>query len=420
MTALPTVATHGAPGGLFGACMTRWLTVIGIGEDGYEGLGKQARRALMGATHILGAPRQLALLPHCLKASRESWPSPFTLEPVWARRGEPTCVLASGDPMLFGVGASLGRQVEPHEWTVIPAPSSFALAAARLGWPLQEVECLSVVARPVCGVNQYLHNGRRLLVLSQDGHSPAQLAESLRQAGFGASRIWVLEHLGGPLERITDGIARDWPDQAHAALNVVAVECRGETASVGYPLTVGLPDESFENDGQLTKRDIRAMTLSRLAPRPYELLWDVGAGCGSVGIEWARSHPSCRAVAIEANASRQAMILTNRETLGAPSLSLVAGHAPEALEGLEPPDAIFVGGGVTVPGMLDTCWAALKPGGRLVANAVTLQSEAELVRWREIHGGELIRMQIAHAKPLGGFDTWRNALPITLLYVAKP
>lgn len=400
--------------------MARWLTVIGIGEDGYEGLGKEARRALLGAAHIIGAPRQLELLPHCLRASREPWPSPFTLEPVWARRGEATCVLASGDPMLFGVGASLARQVDPHEWVVIPAPSSFSLAAARLGWALQEVELLSVVARPASGVNRYLHDGRRLLVLSQDGHSPAQLAESLRQAGFGASRIWVLEHLGGPLEHKTQGIARDWPAHTHAALNVVAIECRSETALAGYPLTVGLPDDSFENDGQLTKRDVRALTLSRLAPRPHELLWDVGAGCGSVGIEWMRSHPSCRAVAIEANASRQAMILSNRETLGVPALSLIAGRAPEALEGLEPPDAIFVGGGVTVPGMLDACWAALKPGGRLVANAVTLQSEAELVRWREAHGGELIRMQIAHAKPLGGFDTWRSALPITLLSVAKP
>ncbi|WP_462383713.1 precorrin-6y C5,15-methyltransferase (decarboxylating) subunit CbiE [Pseudomonas sp. Marseille-QA0892] len=400
--------------------MARWLTVIGIGENGYEGLGKQARRALLTAAHIIGAPRQLELLPHCLKASRQPWPSPFTLEPVWARRGEPTCVLASGDPMLFGVGASLGRQVEPHEWTVLPAPSSFSLAAARLGWPLQDVELLSVVARPASGVNRYLHEGRRLLVLSQDGQSPAQLADLLRQAGFGASRLWVLEHLGGPLERMTDGIARDWPNHVHAALNVVAIECRCETALKGYPLTAGLPDESFENDGQLTKRDIRALTLSRLAPRPQELLWDVGAGCGSIGIEWMRSHPSCRAVAIEANATRQAMILSNRDTLGVPSLSLIAGRAPEALEGLEPPDAIFVGGGVTVPGMLDACWTALKPGGRLVANAVTLQSEAELVRWRETHGGELIRMQLAHAKPLGGFDTWRSALPITLLCVAKP
>ena len=400
--------------------MIPWLTVVGIGEDGYPGLGKQARRALLDAQVIIGGPRQLALLPPCLRAIREPWPQPFALAPVLDRRGTPVCVLASGDPMLFGVGASLSRQLSADELQVLPAPSSYSLAAARLGWPLQEVALVSVVARPLAGVVRHLHPGARLLVLSNDGHSPAALAALLVDQGFGASQLQVLEHLGGPLERRISGRARDWSLAEAAALNLVAIEVLSETGEAGMPLTPGLPDSAYRHDGQLTKRDVRAVTLARLAPRPGELLWDVGAGCGSIGIEWARSHSRCRVLAIEADAGRQANILHNRDQLGAPALQLVAGQAPEALAGLATPDAIFIGGGLTAPGVLDSCWAALKPGGRLVANAVTLQTEAALVAFRERHGGDLTRLQVAQAQPLGAFDTWRAALPITLLDVVKP
>jgi len=400
--------------------MIPWLTVVGIGEDGYPGLGKQARRALLDAQVIIGGPRQLALLPPCLRAICEPWPQPFTLAPVLDRRGTPICVLASGDPMLFGVGASLSRQLSADELQVLPAPSSYSLAAARLGWPLQEVALMSVVARPLAGVVRHLHPGARLLVLSNDGHSPAALAALLVDQGLGASQLQVLEHLGGPLERRISGRAQDWSLAEAAALNLVAIEVLSETGEAGLPLTPGLPDSAYRHDGQLTKRDVRAVTLSRLAPRPGELLWDVGAGCGSIGIEWARSHPRCRVLAIEVDAGRQAHILHNRDQLGAPALQLVAGQAPEALAGLATPDAIFIGGGLTEPGVLDSCWAALKPGGRLVANAVTLQTEAALVAFRERHGGDLTRLQVAQAQPLGAFDTWRAALPITLLDVVKP
>lgn len=399
--------------------MIPWLTVVGIGEDGYPGLGKQARRALLEAGVVIGGPRQLALLPPCIRATREPWPQPFALAPVLDRRGTPVCVLASGDPMLFGVGASLARQLSADELQVLPAPSSYSLAAARLGWPLQDVTLLSVVARPLAAVVRHLHPGARLLVLSNDGHSPAALAALLVEQGFGASQLQVLEHLGGPLERRITGRARDWSLAEAAALNLVAIEVLSETGETGLPLTPGLPDSAYRHDGQLTKRDVRAVTLARLAPRPGELLWDVGAGCGSIGIEWARSHPGCRALAIEADAGRQAHILHNRDQLGAPALHLVAGQAPEALAGLATPDAIFIGGGLTAPGVLDTCWAALRPGGRLVANAVTLQTEAALVAFRERHGGDLTRLQVAQAQPLGAFDTWRAALPITLLDVVK-
>ncbi|WP_434775125.1 precorrin-6y C5,15-methyltransferase (decarboxylating) subunit CbiE [Pseudomonas oryzihabitans] len=400
--------------------MIPWLTVVGIGEDGYPGLGKSARRALLEAQVVIGGPRQLALLPPCIRAVREPWPQPFALAPVLDRRGTSVCVLASGDPMLFGVGASLSRQLSADELQVLPAPSSYSLAAARLGWPLQEVALLSVVARPLAGVVRHLHPGARLLVLSNDGHSPAALAALLVDQGFGASQLQVLEHLGGPLERRIAGRAEAWSLAEAAALNLVAIEVLSETGEAGLPLTPGLPDDAYRHDGQLTKRDVRAVTLARLAPRPGELLWDVGAGCGSIGIEWARSHPSCRALAVEADAGRQAHILYNRDHLGAPALQLVAGQAPEALAGLATPDAIFIGGGLTAPGVLDACWTALRPGGRLLANAVTLQTEAALVAFRECHGGDLTRLQVAQAQPLGAFDTWRVALPITLLHSRKP
>ncbi|WP_060518564.1 bifunctional cobalt-precorrin-7 (C(5))-methyltransferase/cobalt-precorrin-6B (C(15))-methyltransferase [Pseudomonas sp. NBRC 111134] len=400
--------------------MAPWLTVVGIGEDGFSGLGKQARRSLLGAARIFGSPRQLDLLPRCVPGERLGWPSPFSLGPVLALRGEPVCVLASGDPMFFGVGASLARQVPASEMRVLSMPSSCALAAARLGWPLQEVQVVSLVARPLSALNAHLHSGVRLLVLSNDGDSPAAIAALLRERGFGPSRLRVLEHLGGQQERELAGTAQDWPHAEIAALNLVAIECLATPDAPRLHRLAGLPDSAFRHDGQLTKRDVRAITLARLAPQPGELLWDVGAGCGSIGIEWMRAHPACRALAIEADEGRQGFIEHNRDALGVPGLQLICGKAPAALQGLEQPDAIFIGGGVTREGVLDLCWANLRPGGRLVANAVTLQSELALAHFREQHGGELTRIHVAHAQPLGAFDTWRQALPITLLEVVKP
>lgn len=400
--------------------MGSWLTVVGIGEDGFKGLGKNARRALLGASRIIGGQRQLDLLPACIRGERQRWPSPFSLEPVLAHRGTPVCVLASGDPMLFGVGASLARQVPGTDLSIIPAPSSCSLAAARMGWPLQDVVTLSVVARPIAAISAQLFSGARLLILSNDRHSPAAIGALLRERGFGPSRMSVLEHLGGDAERRVDGHACDWRDPPIADLNLMAIECIAEPNTPRLSRLAGLPDTAFQHDGQLTKRDVRAITLARLAPVPGELLWDVGAGSGSIGIEWMRAHPSCRALAIEADEGRQQLIEHNRDALGVPGLQLIRGRAPQALSGLEPPDAIFIGGGVTRDGVLDACWTALKPGGRLVANAVTLQSEMTLINWREQHGGELTRLHIAQAHPLGDFDTWRQALPITLLEVIKP
>jgi len=375
--------------------MSPWLTVVGIGEDGFGGLGKNARRALLGASRVFGGQRQLDLLPRCISAERLLWPSPFSLAPLLALRGEPVCVLASGDPMFFGVGASLARQLDAGEMSVLPMPSSCTLAAARLGWPLQEVTTLSVVARPLAALNAHLYSGVRLLVLSNDGSSPAAIAALLRERGFGPSRLQVFEHLGGADERCLRGTAEDWPHGHTADLNLVAIECLAALDAPRLSPLAGLPDTAFRHDGQLTKRDVRAITLARLAPQPGELLWDVGA-------------------------RRARVIEHNRDALGVPGLQLIRGRAPQALEGLERPDAIFIGGGVTRAGVLQHCWQHLRPGGRLVANAVTLQSELTLVNWREQHGGELTRIHIAQAQPLGEFDTWRQALPITLLEAIKP
>lgn len=402
--------------------MVPWLTVVGIGEDGFFGLGRAARRALLDAVVVIGGERHLAMLPAKVRARRESWPKPFDIAPIEAYRGTPVCVLASGDPMLFGVGATLARTVPLDEIHVISAPSSLSLAAARLGWPLQDVSVVSLVGRPLAALAGHVRDGARVFVLSRDGRSPFEIAALLNARGFGSSSMSVFENLGGPRERRIDARADTWADmwaeETVGALNVVALECHGRRES-SLPLTIGLPDSAFLNDGQLTKRDVRAITLARLAPVPGALLWDVGAGCGSIGIEWMRSHSACKAIAIESNPRRHAFIVHNRDALGVPGLQLVEGRAPDALTGLPTPDAVFIGGGVTTPGVLEACWSNLREGGRLVANAVTLQGEAALVEWRNRHGGTLTRIAISEAEPLGGFDVWRPALPITLLDVTK-
>ncbi|KAB2676808.1 precorrin-6y C5,15-methyltransferase (decarboxylating) subunit CbiE [Brucella tritici] len=401
--------------------MARWLTVIGIGEDGLDGLGKTALTALSSAAVIFGGKRHLDFLSGNIKAERVAWPSPFdeAFAMIEAYRGQPVVVLASGDPMFFGVGATLSRHFPPEEMHVLSYSSSLSLAAARMGWPLQDVRTVSVHGRPFEFLLPHVLPGERLLVLSNDGSTPAKTAAMLKKKGFGYSRMTVLEHIGGPKERRVQGIAENWSHERCADLNVLAIECVAAPEANLLSPVAGLPDEAFENDGQLTKRDVRAVTLSRLQPLPGQLLWDVGAGCGSIGIEWMRVHPSCRAIAIEADEQRQGMIERNRAALGAPGLQLVRGEAPFALEGLDEPDAIFIGGGVTDEGVLQACWNALKPGGRLVANAVTLQSEMLLFNWREKFGGELTRLGVAQAGALGSFDVWRQALPVTIYCGSK-
>lgn len=403
--------------------MVQWLTIIGIGEDGYDGLGRHAREVLTAATTVFGGKRHLEFLPLELGAKRIAWPKPFSdaYPMLLGLRGQAVVVLASGDPMHFGMGATLTRYIKPDEMRIISAPSSFSLAAAAMGWPIQDAQCLSVHGRPLETLVKSLAPGARLLVLSNDGSTPAQAARLLATSGFPSARLTVLEHMGGEAERRFEGTAQGWGHPQCADLNVLAVDCGiPDQPSRVYGGLAGLPDEAYQHDGQLTKRDIRAVTLAHLAPLPGQLLWDVGAGCGSIGIEWMRSHPSCRALSIEADEKRQDLIVQNSKVLGVPDLQLVPGEAPAALTGLAAPDAVFIGGGVTDDGVLQACWQSLKPGGRFVANAVTIQSEMVLIRWRDTHGGDLIKLNISHAQPLGSFDTWRAALPVTIYSARKP
>ncbi|GAA3508094.1 precorrin-6Y C5,15-methyltransferase (decarboxylating) [Streptosporangium album] len=398
------------------------VTVVGVGADGWAGLSAAARRELRAAQVLMGSARQLALVPEPA-AERVVWPSPLLAALpalIASHEGRRVCVLASGDPMFHGIGTTLVRLLGPDRVRVLPHPSSVSLACARLGWAADQVEVVSVVTRPVESVHTAVHDGRRVLVLSADGRTPARIAALLARRGYGASPMTVLERLGGAEERTVSGTAEDWSLPVAHDLNVVAVECRATAGTAGLPCLPGLPDEAFEHDGQLTKREVRAVTLSRLAPVPGELLWDVGAGAGSVAIEWMRGHRANRAVAVESHPERAARISRNATDLGVPGLNVVAGTAPAALAGLEPPDAVFAGGGATVPGVLEGCWEALRPGGRLVANAVTVESEAVLASWYGRLGGDLVRLAVSRAAPVGGFTGWRPMMPVTIWTATKP
>ncbi|BCB88955.1 precorrin-6y C5,15-methyltransferase (decarboxylating) subunit CbiE [Phytohabitans suffuscus] len=389
--------------------------VVGIGADGWPGLSATAQAAVLAADVLLGSRRQLSLVP-AFEGERLPWPSP--LMPALpgllaARRGRRVCVLASGDPMHHGIGAAIVRILGPDRVTVLPHASSMSLACARLGWPMEEVEVVGLVGRPVENLHPYLTPGRRLLIL---GAGAATVAGILSSRGYEESRLTVLEQLGGPDERVVRGSAASpWP--GGDPLAIVAVECAGTTV---LPAVPGLPDDAYLHDGQLTKREVRAVTLARLAPAPGQLLWDVGAGAGSIAIEWMRAHRSCRAVAVESDPSRAAGVRANSTALGVPDLSIVEGRAPAALAGLPEPDAVFVGGGLTEPGVVEACWAALSPGGRLVANAVTLESEAVLATWHAKVGGDLTRIEVSRAGPVGGFTAWRPALPVVQWSAVRP
>ncbi|MER7670304.1 precorrin-6y C5,15-methyltransferase (decarboxylating) subunit CbiE [Kitasatospora sp. NPDC096128] len=398
------------------------ITVVGIGADGWPGLAATSRTALQSAEVVIGGPRQLELLPRdAVPAERLPWPSP--LRPavpglIADHAGRRIAVLASGDPMFFGIGRTLAEVVGAERLRVLPHPSSVSYACARLGWPLEATEVVSLVGRPPATLALALHPGRRLLVLSADAATPATVAALLTEHGFGTARLRVLEQLGDTArERELDGRADDWPHPPGDPLNLIAVELgEGPRSS----LVPGLPDTAYASDGQLTKRHVRAATLATLAPSPGELLWDVGGGSGSIAIEWLRAHRDCRAVSIERDPVRAERIEHNAAALGVPRLRVVTGRAPEALTELPVPDAVFIGGGLTAPGLLDSCWAALRPGGRLVANTVTLESEALLTEWYRRHGGELVKLAVAHAVPVGGFTGWRQAMPVTQWSAVKP
>ncbi|ACE93717.1 precorrin-6Y C5,15-methyltransferase (decarboxylating) (plasmid) [Rhizobium phaseoli] len=392
-----------------------WLTIIGIGEDGPEGLGEEARRLIAGAPAVFGGARHHALAAPLISGETFAWQSPFerSIEAVLARRGTPVVVLASGDPFLYGVGATLSRHVAAEEMRTIPAPSAFSLAASRLGWPLQDVAAISLHGRPIDLIRPHLHPGRRIVALTSDENGPRALANLLATDGFGQSQLTVLEALGGARERRRNAIAADFDLTDIDSLNVCALQiAAGEGARI-LPFAAGLEDGLFEHDGQITKREIRAMTVSALAPRHGQLLWDIGAGSGSIGIEWMLAEPSLKTIALEQSSERAARIARNASAFGVPHLAVVEGAAPGALAGLPEPDAIFIGGGGSEPNVIDAATAALKRGGRLVANAVTLEMEAVLLSEHAKRGGSLTRIEIARAGAIGGMSGWRPAMPVT-------
>ena len=385
------------------------VVVVGIGADGWSGLDAARRAAVASADVVLGGERHLAMLPDDVQVERRPWPSPLRaglpalLEELAGRR---VVALASGDPLISGVGSTLVDLLGAEAVEIMPAVSSVALARAWLGWAAETVE----VVRDHRTLPRHLAPDRRLLVLSADGTTPAQVARLLTESGYGDSTMTVLGDLGSDHESRVDGTAATWGDETASALNVIAVTCIG-TSQLG--LTAGLPDDAYDHDGQITKRDLRASALARLAPAPGQLLWDVGAGAGSIAIEWMRAHPACRAIAVEAREDRAKRIGANATALGVPSLVVVEGHAPEALAELEAPDAIFVGGGATEPGLLDACWDALQHGGRLVVHGVTLETEHLLAERFESVGGELTRLHVEHAAPIGSFTGWTPSRAIT-------
>lgn len=406
----------------FNAPTQKWLTVVGIGEDGVAGLGDEAKRAISGAAHVFGGRRHLALAAELIQGEARPWPTPFDSEmrDVVALRGENVCVLASGDPFLHGVGVTLSRAVPSAETRVLPAPSAFSLAASRLGWALQDIETVSLHGHAIDLIRPLLQPGARIISLTSDDEAPASIAKLVTDSGFGASRLTVLEALGGESERIRTAIAGDFDLENINPLNVLALELESSPQARILPLVSGLADDLFEHDGQITKREIRAVTLSTLAPRRGELLWDIGAGSGSVCIEWMLCHPSLRAIAIEHNADRADRIKRNASTCGVPGLTVVRGAAPDALTGLPTPDVIFIGGGGSDAGVFDAAISALRPGGRFVANAVTLEMEVLLLARHAALGGELLRLQVSRAAPVGSMTGWRPAMPVTQWSWVKP
>ena len=399
-----------------------WLSIVGISEAGLPSLGEKARDAIASAEFVFGGERHLQMAAPLIAGQEQRWQSPLSLsiDAVLALKNRKVCVLASGDPFHYGIGATLSRYIDSSQMTVYPQPSSFSLAAARLGWPLQDVVTLSLHGRPLDLVRPHLQPGARLLALTSDELGPKALAELLTETGFGVSIITVLEALGGEREIVRSQLAMNFDLNEINPLNLCAISVVALPGARVLPRATGLDDALFEHDGQITKREVRALTLSALAPRRGELLWDIGAGSGSVAIEWMLADQSLRAIAIESDGERAACVSRNAALFGVPDLSVVVGTAPQALTGLQAPHAIFIGGGGSDNGVMDAALSALRPGGRLVANAVTLEFEAILLAHHSELGGNLTRIAVSRADPIGSMTGWRPAMPITQWTWTKP
>ena len=392
--------------------MSAWLHIVGIGEDGFDGLTPATRAVVEAADVIIGGDRHHRL-SGSVTAERLAWPHPFDalVDVLKGLKGKRVVVLATGDPLWFSVGARLGRAIPSSEIIYHPQLSAFQLAAARMGWSMADLETLTVHGRPVEQMIAFIQPDQRLLILTTGADTPAQIAKFLAERGFGRSPMTVLAAMGGADEARFDGLAKSW-DHVVPAFNTLAVECVAATDAALLPRVPGLADELFQHDGTMTKQEVRAVTVAKLMPMRGALLWDIGTGCGSVAVEWMRAARYARAIGIEPRADRRAMAAANALALGAPKLDLIEGEAPKALEELESPDAIFIGGGLSEE-VFDTAWAALKPLGRLVANAVTLESEAVLMALHARHGGQLVKLAVNRAEPVGPYRGWRALMPVT-------
>ena len=382
-----------------------WLTIIGIGEDGLAGLSDASRKALAAAETVFGGERHLKLAG--IDGRGKPWPVPFDATCVLSRRGRPTAVLASGDPFWHGAGGSLASHLAPEEWVAHPSPSTFSLAAARLGWTLETTICIGLHAAPFERLVPLLSRGTRIICLLRDAKAATDLAQWLDAQGWDASRLWTLSALGGPREDVREGRSKGYSAGSAIAPLAVAIEAEG---AIGLSRASGLADDLFKHDGQITKRPIRALALSALAPRPGQRLWDIGAGSASISVEWALAGGT--SIAIEVREDRVANIRANAEAFGlAHKISIVTGTAPAALSSLEKPDAVFIGGGLDAA-VFAAIWSMIPQGTRLVAHSVTLETEALLSDLHQKHGGDLMRIELSQVAPLGRYRSWESARPV--------
>ena len=400
--------------------MTVWLCVIGIGEDGLSGLSNASRTLVETAEILIGGKRHLEMVQD-FSGEKLTWRTPLsdTVADIVSYRGKRVCILATGDPMWFGIGVTLGRNFSADEMMIVPALSAFSMVAAQIGWSLDKTETITLHGRPLSNLTRHLYPNANWMILSENGETPAIVANWLCERGFGDSEITVLEHLGGDQQRIRTSVASNFALDDVADLNTIAVRCvAGENASWQAQVS-GLSDDAFIHDGQLTKREVRAMTLAALNPYPGALLWDIGAGCGSVAIEWMRAAKGARTIAIEPSDKRVTMIAQNAEKLGVSEMKIIHGLAPQKLpDGT--PDAVFIGGGITNTALFDHAWKALRAGGRMVANVVTIEGETRLNDLQMMHGGELIRIAVSRLGPIGGLHAWKPMMQVTQWQVTKP
>jgi len=401
--------------------MSKWLTIVGMGEDGYDGLSAAARKAIASAKVIVGSRRLLGFLPP-LAAELQEWPQPFSamIDRIRPLKGRQTVLLATGDPLNYGVARKVLQFIPIGDVEIVPHLSAFSLAAARIGWSLPDCDTLTLHGRDAASIEAFIQPEVRLIVLTAGAATIPEVARRLTERGFGSSNVTVLENLGGPRERVTAFAARDIPPTEFSDLNTLAIECRPASGARILSRSPGLPDDAFLHDGQITKREVRAATLAALSPAPDHLLWDVGAGCGSVAVEWMRAARGCEAIAFECEPSRQELIAENARRLGTPRLRVVAGKAPETFKDQPAPDAVFIGGGLAVPGVFEAAWSALKPGGAMVANVVSVEGEMHLYDLQDRHGGDLARIEVSLLSRIGPLRALKPRMPVLQWRTRKP